>query len=447
MSQNKLWASVAHRVITPIIGSKLAGFDARTGVASGIHDDLYVRALVIGNSDKSVAIATFDLLGISMETTTAVRRAVHQKTGMAEPDIVLSATHTHCGPVTIQHFFNPDQGLDNEYMRKLEGLAIEAICEAFEKREPAVIKTGLVPVSGVAVNRRTESGKPVDEYAGVLVAQDEAGHTKAIYVSYSCHPTVLGPDTLEVTRDFPHYFVECLTKHFGKDTVAIYANGAEGDTSVGHKSYLSAVGVIAPNRTFEKAKDLGTRLAQSVIDCLDKLTEETGPFESFHSIIQLPLKAYPPHAQMLGRKQAALKALDTLTEGSSQNDVIACRQEWLFARIEEYYSSLYEKAADTPFLSAEVTVIRIGETALVALAGEVFVEIGLGIRGDSPFERTIIVGLANNYIGYIPTVEQAKQGGYEVVASRVTPEASLVLKKGAVDLLKEAHALDGEQLR
>ena len=45
----------------------------------------------------------------------------------------------------------------------------------------------------------------------------------------------------------------------------MYLNGAEGDLSVGHKSDLSAVGIIAPNRTFKRAEELGSRLADCVL--------------------------------------------------------------------------------------------------------------------------------------------------------------------------------------
>jgi len=442
MSQKELLVGVAQRIITPPVGSQLAGFDARTGVATGIHDDLYARALVIGDGDQAVAIVSLDLIGISLSTTHAVRKAVHEATGIAEQNILLSATHTHCGPVTIQHFFNPSQGLDTEYMTRLQALTVEAICEACANRAPAIVKTGLVPVANVAVNRRTESGKPIDEYAGVLLAQDAAGKTRAVYVAYSCHPTVLGPNTLEVTRDFPHYFVEHLQRHFGPETVPIFANGAEGDTSMGHKSYLSAVGVIAPNRTFEKAQEIGTRLAQATIDGLDTLVTEAPTFSVHHRHVPLPLKPYPPHSQMLARKQAALDAVNALPEKAEQQEMVERRQEWLFARIEEYYSMLYEKAAiDDRFLHVDVSVVRIGEAALIFLPGEVFVEIGLAMRDESPFARTMIVGLTNNYIGYVPTVEQAARGGYEVVASRVTPEASLVLKQETVGLLREVPAV------
>ena len=49
-----------------------------------------------------------------------------------------------------------------------------------------------------------------------------------------------------------------------------------------------------------------------------------------------------------------------------------------------------------------------------SLPGEIFVELGLAIKQDSPFPRTIIAELANGAIGYIPARRAYAQGNYEV---------------------------------
>jgi len=62
----------------------------------------------------------------------------------------------------------------------------------------------------------------------------------------------------------------------------------------------------------------------------------------------------------------------------------------------------------------EVQVIALGnEIAWVSLPGEIFVELGLAIKQDSPFPQTIIAELANGAIGYIPSRRAYSQGNYE----------------------------------
>ena len=67
----------------------------------------------------------------------------------------------------------------------------------------------------------------------------------------------------------------------------------------------------------------------------------------------------------------------------------------------------------------EVQVIALGDDiAWVSLPGEIFVELGLAIKQDSPFPHTIIAELANGSIGYVPSRRAYAQGNYEVVSAR-----------------------------
>ncbi len=70
--------------------------------------------------------------------------------------------------------------------------------------------------------------------------------------------------------------------------------------------------------------------------------------------------------------------------------------------------------------NVEVMVVRVGSLAFVGLPGEVFCELGRKIKRNSPAEHTIVIELANDSIGYLPTSEAFDQGGYEV-----TPGATM----------------------
>jgi hypothetical protein len=88
-----------------------------------------------------------------------------------------------------------------------------------------------------------------------------------------------------------------------------------------------------------------------------------------------------------------------------------------------------------------VQVIALGDqVAWVSLPGEVFVELGLAIKQDSPFPHTIIAELANGAIGYIPSRRAYAQGNYEVVSARCAEGSGELLVDAAVRLLKQLHA-------
>jgi neutral ceramidase len=88
-----------------------------------------------------------------------------------------------------------------------------------------------------------------------------------------------------------------------------------------------------------------------------------------------------------------------------------------------------------------VQVIALGnEVAWVSLPGEIFTELGLAIKQDSPFPHTIIAELANGSIGYIPSRRAYEQGNYEVVSARCAQGSGERLVDAAVKMLKELHA-------
>ena len=69
-------------------------------------------------------------------------------------------------------------------------------------------------------------------------------------------------------------------------------------------------------------------------------------------------------------------------------------------------------------MTAPVQVLRLGEAAIVALPGEVFVETGLNIKSQSSMNPLFVVSLANGYIGYICTdIALKEHGGYETWAA------------------------------
>ena len=71
-----------------------------------------------------------------------------------------------------------------------------------------------------------------------------------------------------------------------------------------------------------------------------------------------------------------------------------------------------------PKVSLILQALRIGELGIAAIPCEVFVEIGLEIKKQSPFATTFTISLANGYNGYLPTPEHHRLGGYETWRAR-----------------------------
>jgi hypothetical protein len=419
----------------------LAGFAARKGTTTGIHDDLFARALVLETAQCAVALVSVDLLALPSDFIKRVRQTIHGSTGLRPESIMIASTHTHAGPVTITTFFNPDGTVDSHYMDTLENAIKEAVTMAWHSRFSARVGVGAGHVEGVGVNRRTSNQKPVDEQVGIIKVADAEGNTRAVFINYACHPTVLGPDNLLVTADFPAFAIENIESGIGPDGFAMFVNGTQGNISMGHSSELSAIGVITPGRTFARAAELGNLLATATLEKLESIeTDEDPRLESIAVPVKLPLKRYPTVDETEKLLHEAEENLASLVSANGDNtdQLRRAQSEHLYASITDFYSKETRGFADG-MLPIELQGIRVNDASFVAIPAEVFVEIGLRVKEKAP-HPVFIVGIANGYIGYLPTRAAHNDGGYEVVSSKCRPEAEEVLIDNVLKLEQRLFA-------
>jgi hypothetical protein len=91
-------------------------------------------------------------------------------------------------------------------------------------------------------------------------------------------------------------------------------------------------------------------------------------------------------------------------------------------------------------LKTEIAALRLGEVAFLFVPGELFVEIGLAIRHESPHRHTFVVGYAEDAIGYIPTDQAFAEGGYELGPgpwAKVGVGSETIIQQAAAALLEE----------
>jgi neutral/alkaline ceramidase-like enzyme len=424
-----------HRIdITPPVGAPLAGFAARQGVATGVHDRLYAHALVLESRGCATAFVSLDVLGVASEFVHRVRRMINARTGLPESAIMVSATHTHSAPVTVSTFFNPGETLDQPYMERLAAAIEEAVAGAWQRRTLARVGVGSGRVSNIGRNRRTADHLPVDDEVGIVKVASPDGQTRAVLINHACHPTVLGPDNLLMTGDFPVFAIERIESALGAGSFAMFVNGAQGNISMGHSSELSAIGVITPGRTFARAEELGNRLGDAVLGALPPIPVfDDLPLAHERRTIYLPFKTYPPPSQTAAALVEAASALETLErDGARSEEVGAAKTQRLYASIRNFYAGEAAALRDGR-LPTEIQGFRLGSAHFVAVPGELFVEIALRIKAETD-HPLFIMGITNGYIGYLPTREAYRAGGYEVVSAKVTEAAEELLVEAIREL-------------
>jgi hypothetical protein len=98
--------------------------------------------------------------------------------------------------------------------------------------------------------------------------------------------------------------------------------------------------------------------------------------------------------------------------------------------------------AKRPVIPCEVQAIRIGDLGIVTNGAEFFCQLGLDIKAASPFSRTWVVSLANQWIGYVATPSAYYAGGYEPRTARsakMAPWAGQSLVEASLAALKRIH--------
>src|SRR5713101_1900625 len=101
MGTSSLRAGAAQRVITPRLGISLVGWSMRAAgdsLARYVHDDLYVKALVLQRDGRAGALIAADLVGVDAVSAERIRQGVCAQCELDPHSILICATHTHSGP-------------------------------------------------------------------------------------------------------------------------------------------------------------------------------------------------------------------------------------------------------------------------------------------------------------------------------------------------------------
>ena len=441
-SADEFRAGAAAVDITPKNGTPLAGYYSFRA-STGVIDPIYAKAIVVEQDGARAALVVLDLVTTSRPVVLAARKLIEQQSGIPPERVMISATHTHTGPQLprgnlMDQITKADSPPAKEYADALPGLIAKAVSEAVVKLAPAKASAAIGKAEGISFNRRVigKDGRliwqpakidpaverpagPIDPDLGLMVI-DSAGPSPAplaAYVNFAMHPTSIGGGT-RISADFPGVLCKTLSERKGRDMVAVFANGCCGN--INHTNYLSAKPQL---RGPLETQRLGTALADVAV----KTWEELKPLKTYAPrgrsvLVTLPRRKFSD--EQVAKARDIVRRMTTEKLGTVVMAEAVCTVE-----------SAEKKGQP---LEVEVQVISFGEElAVVALPGEIFVELGLAIKKGSPFKRTFIAELANGSMGYVPNREAYPQGNYEVVSARGDVGSGEMLVEAATKLLAE----------
>lgn len=373
----QLHVGYGERIITPPLGVDLCGYGFYLDrKAETVLDELKVRVLFLRSGDQALSLISADIIGLTVEEADAIRAAVAAVHRLPRANVLLAATHTHCGPAT-----QPLPGLgdvDASYMKRLRSLIVEAAAEAAASPLAAEFSYALEAIEPLGFNRRKKNFCGVDP---VLKAAIFRTPERKIYLlNYACHAVVFGRKT-HVSADWPGAVVRELEKSGDK---AVFFQGFCGDIDP----------VLQMNRWGEGTVEDLLMIGDLVHRRLQKAERYAIPqpevrLAAAERRIELPLNVYDKRtierqAADFAKKYGQFPGAGRFADGWRKRALAGAPA----------------KRKSPAVRNVPVQALAVGGLKMIALPGEPFCETGLKLqKTDAPL---LPIGYANGNIGYIP---------------------------------------------
>ncbi len=434
---------------TPQPGLPLMGNFRDDYAARGVHDPLFARAVVFADEcGNKAGLLAIDVCMLDRQNVATIRDVIGAECDVPPQNVLVHATHTHSAPATtgtigLAEQIAPHTDAIDRLLRK----AASAIVEANQVLREATLEIGHAVADRLSFNRRLrrrdgrtqmnwealqpgfdptqilDAWGPVDPEVVCLTVRSKKKVTAAL-VNFGLHPAILAGDNWLYSADYPGYMIDALAQSLGNGASCLLLNGCCGD--VNHVDYRDS----NQGRGFSMAERVGDLLAARARQAVDsgtpvaatclRLSRERVRIER----LRISQREHDWCEEVL--EQARKRPPQGLVDGLPDAYFAKLRLEmW--------------QVQDQPDF-VEVMVIRLGDAAIVGLPGEAFCQLGLDIKRRSPARHTLVAGLCNDAIGYLPTREAFDQGGYETMVG------STFYEPGSAERLVESAVTQLEQL-
>jgi len=454
----------------------VAGFN--TGrPASGVHDDLWARALVLERGETRVALVALDLIGWFYSDVVKTRELAAEA-GLDVDQLIVTATHQHEGPDTMGIWGRSitSSGYQEDYAAFVRAQTVEAVRQAIEGLTGVgEVRVGSVDSSTYDAEKGSrnlvrDSRDPLvlDNRVNAARIADSAGQTIATLVNWGNHPETMGSDNTQITSDFAHPLREAMEGGLswggeareGYGGVSIFLNGTVGGlmTPLG-VDITDPQGATWSEYTWERNEVLGKLIAGMAMDAIEGGTSDSDPALAVSAqTFMLPVDNWGFQGMFLA--------------GVLSRELF----DWDESEIID--------EDNVPKVLTEIDHLRLGPLEMITVPGELFPEIAIGgydgskagtsvdafIEPDNPnppdvdsapegpywldrflTEHAWVLGLGNDELGYIipaydfilsdsiPYIEEAEGDHYEETNS-LGPDTAPLLDDQVTRLIDWATA-------
>ena len=447
---NTLQAGYARVNITPMLGIGVRGYFIRR-VAKGILDELEASALALSCGDTPNLLVSIDHCGIEADFCNRFRTAMSKAAGIPFENILLTATHTHTGPMIrpIDRYV-VDNDLLATYADFLESRLCDLAVLAIADMKPARVgfAVGHAPDRIAYIRRyRMKDGSTftcppindpnIDHPLGELDQRvnvlrfDRQGADSVVILNYGVHADTVNGEL--ISADWPGWTRKTIeTALDGVKCLCII--GAEGDVGSTHV-FPSGGDMNDTEISFDNemkspgmARFVGRALAGTILQVYDKVEYiDVDNVSMLHQVVTVPAKKPDPAAMPLAREYKRLhdEGRDDLIPYTGMQLTTALAEALRLCRMENSPDSF----------DLELTGLRIGNLVFIGVPGEPFTEIGVQIKKNEGWNLILPCIMANGCEGYYPTKSAFEDGGYETNSSIYAAGVGEAIIDGASKLL------------
>jgi hypothetical protein len=395
--------SFTKKNISPEIGIRIAGYGP-DDFTTAKRDDLFLTALGLDNGEKTALVLGYDLIGIDAKYIRRIRRECAAIIGGDESQVILSCTHTHCGPHS-RSSVGYAQRLEVEYLEKLVATTCEAAREIMNGKWVDTEILFYALNCDENINRRYVGNdnkctflphrpylEPLcdgirDRELGIIIFRNrETWQIEYIIGNYAAHPLAGHAPGLgghRISADFPGAYRDYLEADVGCG--CMFLSGAAGDmVPKGHETGSAAI------------EEVGAKLAQETIKGVISATRTSDSYRLKNETIQSGF------AHVSGKVRPCKPNIPPAYQGQTEVDM-------------------------------ELQLFSIGDICLVGVPGEMLAELGLEIKWHSPFRKTFILYCSTDYLSYLGYGNALVQGGYEARQQYFDSHTGLKLVNAAVE--------------
>lgn len=426
-SEAALRAGAARRSLVPPFPSGMGGFTDRTANFTGVHDELFVSALVLDDGKTKVALVGSGLMALDWKLTVRARAEVEKATGIPAENILFSCAHNHSAPYGYQRVV---EGQPTPLLDFMVRQFANATIDAYKALEPARVGFRAGHLEGASRNRQ-QNNDFVDTQVGVLrVERPATREIIAILFNFTAHPVIQGSENLLLSGEFPGAACRTIEKVLGG--VAIFTQGAAGDVTINRSGdpwrEIDRVGRVLAGEVIKTAE---------MTECRDDVR-----LAAAERMIEVGGRKLPSAADADAALAKAKEELDRAKADDPKSPVARALEQKM--RMLEGDARLAKGVREgrPPILEknpAPVQIVQVGDLVIVAIPGEIFVEYALELRRrvkEETGKEMILDGYANDYLGYIISPRAQETGGYEAAVARVDSNAARKMTETAMELVR-----------